>query len=324
MVDDGQTGRLVAPGDVPALTDALDELCRDPAWRERSAAPDAASWRPIFPRRTARGNSPRFSPDRSRGTPLAPAPLPAGSGPSACSTAGRAATAMGSTPRCSLWRERCLALRLVALAGGRTGSARQRRKPSRWCRRSSSCPTRWCSKASGANVPPTLTGSKVGAAACGGGPEETEEFLLAARRALYLHHHWLAVASGGGASARGGAAGAAVRVGAPDAGRGADGQFFPRAGRTAERGSAGCHPAAAGGGLCRWLGGGRAQAGRRARTGVFTVTTRRLPRPDWHRWADTSADSSPWGRSGRLSCLRPFLLSGGGRISLAWLSLALL
>ena len=48
LIDDGRTGRLIAPDDVPALTAVLCELIADPQQREQIGAAGAARVRRDF------------------------------------------------------------------------------------------------------------------------------------------------------------------------------------------------------------------------------------------------------------------------------------
>ncbi len=190
MVDDGEMGRLVAPGDVPALTAALDEMSRDPALRQRLGGAGRVKLAADFSSAvTTRQLAALFK--RTHVEPAPPTPT-AGAGTvcliDRCPTVGNEDFAAALLS----WRERNPGLRVVALA---TDPAPAPAKPAAaetvalvpWLEFLPDAMVlegEWREGASEAHWLETWRGS------IGGGPEETDEFLRAARRALYLHRHW--------------------------------------------------------------------------------------------------------------------------------------
>ncbi len=181
MVDHGRTGLLAAPGDVPALADALATLARDPerglplglAGRAKleadfSSTETTRQLAALFPR------------------PDAP-PAPPVAADTVCLLERWPTSDAGLDTALLAWCERTPGLRLVALTAGDTPTAPETLAlvlEVEFLPDAMVLEGEWREQAADAQRTELLRGG------LGGGPEETDAFLLAARRALYLDGHW--------------------------------------------------------------------------------------------------------------------------------------
>ena len=196
MVEDGRTGRLVAPGDVPALTDALDALGRDPALRQRLGHAGRLRLEAGFSSAgTTRQLASLFTGTAGGTAARAVAPPPAGPGTVCLFDRWPYGFGDGFDAALLSLRDRRPNLRLVALTPGTPPTADAEHGASatfalapafEFLPDAMVLEGEWRERSADAHRVEGWRGS------LGGGPEETDEFLLAARRALYLYRHWLA------------------------------------------------------------------------------------------------------------------------------------
>ena len=190
MVDDGQTGRLVEPGDVPALTDALATLAGDPRLRQRLGFAGREKLTADFSsEETTRQLAALF-----KRTRVDSAPPPEAAKTGTVCLFERWPTVGGPEFDAALlaWRERDPGLRLVSLTAGPAPTAATPAAAEtlalapvfEFLSDAMVLEGEWREQFAAAHRLESLRGG------AGGGPEETEAFLLAARRALYLHFHW--------------------------------------------------------------------------------------------------------------------------------------
>ena len=192
MVADGQTGRLVAPGDVPALTDALEELGRDPETRGRLGRAGRRKLEAGFSAKQSAEELAALLARSRTSAAVRPTPAPPAVGATICLLDQWPSQAGEDFDAALLaLRDGHPGLRLVALTPGAppiTGASATLALAAtvEFLPDAMALEATWRERAADAH---RIEGQRGG---LGGGPEETDEFLLAARRAVYLHRHWLA------------------------------------------------------------------------------------------------------------------------------------
>ncbi len=181
MVGHERTGLLTAPGDTPALADALATLARDPERRLSLGLAGRAKLETDFSStETTRQLAALF--------PRADTPPPPPVAAETVCLLDRWPTGdAGLDAALFSWHERAPGLRLVALAAGDAPTAPETLAlvPGvEFLPDAMVLEGEWREQAATAQRIEFLRGG------IGGGPEETDAFLLAARRALYLSDHW--------------------------------------------------------------------------------------------------------------------------------------